>query len=263
MTNEQEQIVKSLTGYLLINKPKNYTSYDCIRHLKRIITQELSIKAKKLRIGHTGTLDPFATGLLIICIGRQATKTISQLMDLCKSYTVTAKLGELTDTLDLTGKLIDLPKPNSLPSREDLLASIKALGDGYVQIPPIYSALKHQGKPLYKIARGQSETPDQEKLKVIVEGKKRFVQLHNIELTNYAPPFFSFHATVSKGTYIRSLANDIASPLNATTYELERTAIGPFFLSNATPLEKIETIEDIKKALLKLSSIAILNAPSK
>ncbi|MFH1254565.1 MAG: tRNA pseudouridine(55) synthase TruB [bacterium] len=235
----------NFSGLIKINKPVGITSYDCIRHIKRILN------IKKVKIGHAGTLDPFASGLMLICIGREATKTIDQLMTQDKEYLVKAKLGELTDTLDLTGKVLEskiLESKTINPSltKQDIEKAIKELGSSYIQTPPIYSALKHQGKPLYELAREQKmETHE---LEEIVQKKSRLVEIYKIELLNVDLPFFTFRAHVSKGTYIRSLAEDIAQKLDlhATTYELERTKIGDYKLEDAVKLYDLKTVEDIK-----------------
>lgn len=269
-------LTSNFSGLIKINKPAGLTSYDCIRHIKRILN------AKKIKIGHAGTLDPFASGLMLICIGREATKTIDQLMTQDKEYLVKAKLGELTDTLDLTGKVLEKPARDAYPpkllssegwelvdvhaeatskrrlepspewrrveslTKQDIEKAIKTLGSSYIQTPPIYSALKHQGKPLYELAREQKMEMD--KLEEIVQKKSRQVEIYKIQLLNVELPFFTFKAHVSKGTYIRSLADDIAQKLDlhATTYELERTKIGEYKLEDAAKLYDLKTIEDIK-----------------
>lgn len=239
--------ISTFSGFLLINKPKDISSFDCIRKLKKLLP-------KKTKIGHTGTLDNFATGLLIICIGRQATKFVRSFMNLNKEYLVKAKLGELTDTLDHTGTIVETID-NVNASRNDLLEAIKALGSTYVQIPPAYSALKHEGQPLYKLARHKKIS--QKELDTIVKHKAREVQLYEVELLDVELPFFSFRARVSKGTYVRSLANDIAQQcgLCATTYELTRTYIGDCSLEQAVDLDQINNFEDIENYLLSLDEI--------
>jgi tRNA pseudouridine55 synthase len=232
----------NFSGLLKINKPAGITSYDCIRHIKRIL------KAK-IKIGHAGTLDPFASGLMLICIGRQATKTVDQLMTQDKEYLVKAKLGELTDTLDLTGKVLATQQVAQKLTAQDIEQAIKALGSSYLQTPPVYSALKHQGNPLHELAREQKmESAELEK---IVQAKSRQVEIYKIELISVDLPFFTFKAHVSKGTYIRSLANDIAQKLglNATTYELVRTKIGNYSLEQAVLLTDLKSAEDIQKAI--------------
>lgn len=232
----------NFSGLLKINKPAGITSYDCIRYIKRILN------IKKIKIGHAGTLDPFASGLMLICIGRETTKTIDQLMTQDKEYVVKAKLGELTNTLDLTGKILQTQEFSKDITSQDIENAFKLLGSSYIQTPPIYSALKHQGSPLHELARKQKiETHE---LEQIVQKKSRPVEIYKIELLNIELPFFTFKAHVSKGTYIRSLADDIAQKLDlhATTYELERTKIGDYKLENATKLCDLKTVEDIKKA---------------
>ena len=239
----------NLSGILFINKPKGITSFDCIRHIKKIFKQ-------KIKIGHAGTLDDFATGLLIVCIGRETTKRINEFMNLDKEYVVKAKLGELTDTLDYTGKSSQQVTLQNTPgeqeshiSKEDLQKVIKEFPKSYTQVPPIYSALKHKGKPLYHRARNKKI--EEEKLEEIVKQKSREVNIYDLELLDFDYPFFSVKTRVSKGTYIRSLANDIAQKLNipATTYELERTKIGPISLVDAVKLDDLKSFDDIKDNL--------------
>lgn len=233
-----------ITGTLLINKPVGITSYDCIRHIKTIL------RPNKPKIGHAGTLDPFASGLLIICIGRQATKNIDTLVGKDKEYLVKAKLGELTDTLDLTGKIIEDTTGPIAITKQQLQPVFDNFEKSYIQTPPAYSALKFNGEPLYKLARENKIST--EELEKITQAKRREVAIHRLELLDFNAPFFTFKAHVSKGTYIRSLANDIAQKLDlpATTYELCRTQIGDFKLEQAVKLEEIKSINELKKALL-------------
>lgn len=239
----------NLEGFLLINKPKDISSFDCIRHIKKILKQ-------KIKIGHTGTLDNFASGLLIICIGKAATKFSGTLTNLDKEYVVKAKLGELTDTLDHTGKIIEQININNLKiSQLDIQKAIEKLGKEYLQVPPIYSALKHEGTSLYKLAR--NKILDSAQLEKIVEQKSRKVLLHEINLIDFDAPFFTIKTTVSKGTYVRSLANDIAQILKtpATTYELERTKVGPFNIKESVELKNLKDIDNIKSHLCPIEKI--------
>ncbi len=238
---------ENISGFLLINKPRDVSSFDCIRKLKKILP-------KKTKIGHTGTLDNFATGLLIICISREATRLVRSLMNLDKEYLVKAKLGELTDTLDHTGTIIQTTTEFNV-SIKDIEQAIKNLGSRYLQTPPAYSALKHKGQPLYKLARHNKLSP--EALAKITELKKREVHLYEVQLLNFDTPFFTFRARVSKGTYVRSLANDIAQQMKlpATTYELTRTMIGECGLNNAIDLEHLESLDDIENNLLSLDEL--------
>ncbi len=240
----------NINGFLLINKPINYSSYDCIRIIKRIIN-------KKIKIGHTGTLDNFAQGLLIIAIGRESTKKISLFLNADKEYIATGKLGELTDTLDHTGKIIKSEDFNQIPDIKltDIINNFKG---EYKQTPPIYSALKFQGETLYKLAR-EKKFSEQE-LENLANDKKRIVNIYNIELLEYKHPNFTIKVHVSKGTYIRSLINDIAEKLgtHATCYELLRTKIGDLDINSAIKLENLKSIEDINNNLINPEKLILL-----
>jgi tRNA pseudouridine55 synthase len=228
-------------GFLLINKPADITSFGCIKHLKRVIRE-------KVKIGHAGTLDPFATGLLIVAIGREATRLISRIMVMEKTYIATGKCGELTDTLDYTGTI--LTRSDYIPSQEEIKAAMVSFGSSYEQIPPIYSALQHEGERLYAMARKNSMSVQE--LQAIAEKKRRTVQLYDLQLLSYESPQFTIKARVSHGTYIRTLVNDIAVRAGscATTYQLARTAIGSFNLDQAADLMAIKTIEDINRLII-------------
>ena len=229
------------SGFLLINKPAGISSYGCIGYLKRILRQ-------KIKIGHAGTLDPFATGLLVVALGREATRLISQIMVMEKTYVATGKCGELTDTLDYTGTVVTTCA--HIPSEQEIRASLASFGSSYTQIPPLYSALKHQGERLYALARNNSMS--EQELQEIAASKSRTVQLYDLQLVSYESPQFTIKARVSHGTYIRTLVNDIAVRAGscATTYQLARTAIGSFDLSQATDLETIKSIEDINSLII-------------
>ena len=239
------------SGFLLINKPAGISSYGCIGYLKRIIKQ-------KVKIGHAGTLDPFATGLLVVAIGREATRLMSAVMVMEKTYRATGKCGELTDTLDYTGKIISTSA--YIPTQQEIRNSIDSFGSSYTQIPPLYSALKHNGERLYALARHNGNVQE---LQEIAASKSRTVQLYDLQLLSYESPQFTIQARVSHGTYIRTLVNDIAvrtcpsDPVGqrgvgscATTYQLERSAIGPFNVNQAMPLEAIHSIEDINRLII-------------
>lgn len=219
------------------------SSYGCIGYLKRILKQ-------KIKIGHAGTLDPFASGMLIVALGREATRLISHIMVMEKTYVATGKCGELTDTLDHTGTV--LTTSEVIPSEQEIRTSLESFGSSYEQIPPLYSALKHQGYPLYALVRQNLMSTEQ--LQEIAENKRRIVQLYDVQFLSYECPFFTIQARVSHGTYIRTLINDIAMRAGscATTYRLVRTAIGPFDLSQAIDLPSINTIDDINRLIIPI-----------
>ncbi len=230
------------SGFLLINKPVGISSYDCIRHIKK------TIKYRGLKIGHAGTLDEFASGLMIIAIGRQATKQLTDLSGADKEYIAKGKLGEMTDSLDRTGRIIK-ECPWQHITNQDIENALAQFAQHYEQIPPAISALKHQGSVLYKLAR--QNTMPAEEFEKILENKKRMVTIYSYKLDDFAPPFFTITTTVSKGTYIRSLINDLAQACGscATTHELSRTKVGNFTLAQAIELENLKTVEDVANNL--------------
>jgi len=234
--------ISSVTGFLLINKPIGISSFGCIKYLKRILNQ-------KIKIGHAGTLDPFASGLLIVAVSREATRLIDRIMVMKKTYVATGKLGEITDTLDHTGTIV-ATQDQKVISQEQIEKALISFGSSYEQVPPLYSALKHEGVPLYTLVRHNLMT--EEKLQELVIKKRRVVQLYDLQLLSYEYPYFTIKACVSHGTYIRTLINDIALRVGscATTYQLVREAIGPFNLSQATDLSAFKTIDDINQAII-------------
>jgi tRNA pseudouridine55 synthase len=165
-----------------------------------------------------------------------------------KMYIATGKCGELTDTLDLTGTVV--ATSDKIPSQHELQESLDSFGDAYEQIPPLYSALKYQGKPLYLLTR--NKMMDEDQLQEIAGNKRRTVQLYEKQLISYESPFFTIQARVSCGTYIRTLVNDIAIRAGscATTYQLARMAIGPFNLDQAIDLPILNTIEDLNARII-------------
>ncbi len=217
---------------IALNKPKDITSQEAVTRVKRIL------KIKKA--GHTGTLDPMATGLLLVCINR-ATRLASYFSNLDKEYKALMKLGETTDTQDAYGKIISKADTFEF-DRLAIEEALKSFRGGILQMPPMYSALKHEGQPLYKLARKGIE----------VERKPREVTIHNIDLLNIDFPYVKFHVVCSKGTYIRTLCDDIGKKLRigAHLFELERTAIGPFRIEDSLSFDELKNV-DINEAGIK------------
>ncbi|MGI6377464.1 tRNA pseudouridine(55) synthase TruB [bacterium] len=214
----------------LIDKPVGISSYAVVAEVKR----QLKIK----QVGHTGTLDPFASGLLLICCG-EATKIVRFLEAKTKTYLAHLRLGIRTDTADNTGKVIE-EKP--IPTLENAEAVLKSfLGKSY-QVPPMYSALKVKGKKLYELARAGKE----------VERKTREITIFSIELLKKRPEEIVFKLSCSAGTYIRSLGEDIAEKLGTVGHltELRRLKIGEF------NVEEASNLEDFKKT----TGLSILEA---
>ena len=219
-----------MNGILIINKPTEYTSRDVVNKIGGIL------RTKK--VGHTGTLDPIATGVLVICIGN-TTKLCEVLTSEYKEYIATIKLGIKTDTLDTTGTIIEEKEYNV--SENQIKEVLNTFLGTSTQTTPIYSAVKENGKKLYEYAREgkQEELP------------KREININNIELLSYKEDEIVFKTTVSKGTYIRALIDDICTKLNTvgTMSSLQRTKQGNF------KIEDSYTIEDIQKGNYKLLSI--------
>lgn len=228
-----------MDGIIIINKPIGITSYDCIRHAKRVF--------KTGKIGHTGTLDPFASGLLVLCVGK-ATKLVTKLIEADKTYTGTIRFNEFYDTYDITGKLLE--KRNDIIDESLLIETSKLFIKKYEQVPPIYSAIKVDGKKLYEYARENKE----------VEIKKRSVEVYDFKITNRVNEAeYNFETSVSKGTYIRSLIVDIAESMGniAVLKTLTRTIVDKFKLDDAVDLENLTvdnliSIEELYKYSPKL-----------
>jgi len=254
-----------MDGFLFVNKPVGMTSFSCVSLIRKTIrrsdkkpTDDL---IRNIKVGHAGTLDMAASGLLIVAIGR-ATKLIKYLMELDKKYIVTAEIGLLTDSLDLNGNI--LKKSCQKVKKEDLESAIDFLGSSYWQIPPVYSALKYNGKSLSILAR-ESKFTDKE-LQKIVEQKKRLIDLYSLRMIDFSFPYFTLNCHVSHGTYIRSLANDISRKAKsfATTIDLARTAIGPYEISQAVELSMLRSSENILEHLHKDKDVeSVVKAYSK
>ncbi len=227
-------------GFLLVDKPAGITSYDCIRRIKRTLFSRAIKTAHRIRVGHSGTLDTFATGLLIVAIGRQATKKLSEVITFDKVYRARASISLLTDTLDRTGRII-YQDHSAHADATKLESAIIAFGAGYAQTPPIFSALKHEGRRLSDLARRSIESIDVQK---IAQTKERFIRLHYCEISQVELDRFDLFAHVSHGTYIRSLVNDVAQKAGyagACTIELRRLSIGHFSVDKSVHLDDISS----------------------
>lgn len=234
-----------MNGVLNIFKPKGMSSFDAVRVVKKV--------AGTGKVGHTGTLDPEATGVLPICIGR-ATKIIDYIMDSEKVYEVTLKLGIRTTTYDLEGEVLEERDPSHL-TEEEILNSINSFKGEYSQIPPMYSALKQNGVRLYELARKGIE----------VERKGRLINIHNLEDIKINNPYISMKVACSKGTYIRSLCYDIGEKLGvfATMTQLNRAKTSVFSQEKSININELtkENINDyilsMEEALEKYDKIVV------
>ncbi len=237
-----------LNGILLVDKPKGVTSYKVVEK----ITRKFRIK----KAGHLGTLDPMATGLLPVCFN-EATKIVQFFIEKDKEYEGTLLFGKVTDTGDIEGKVVKENK-NVKVSEAQIKSAFKKFTGTYLQTPPMHSAIKQNGKKLYKLAHKGKE----------VQRKKREVTIYSLRFIPTPKPLvWKFTVACSKGTYIRSLVNDIREELGcgAVLTDLRRTKVGNFSIKGAKPLEKIlakETINkdyliDIKDGLKELPTLKV------
>lgn len=205
-----------------INKPEGWTSFDVVEKVRAIV----GVK----KVGHAGTLDPFATGVLLVAIGR-ATKRVSELMQLEKEYTGVIEFGTETDTLDPTGAVVKTcPVPQV--TKEELQRAAEGFEGEIEQRPPAYSALKVRGKRLYKLARAGRP----------VEVPPRKVFVRRFEILGWEPPYARFRVECHAGTYVRALARDLGTALSSCAYlrELCRTRVGPYRVEDALSVEEFE-----------------------
>ncbi|HKJ18180.1 MAG TPA: tRNA pseudouridine(55) synthase TruB [Xanthomonadales bacterium] len=200
----------NIHGIVLLDKPAGRSSNHALGDVKRLFHAN--------KAGHTGSLDPFATGMLPICFG-EATKTAGFMLDSDKSYLATAKLGVATSTGDVEGEVIQEMEVPSVSSSE-IQEVLSGLTGEIDQVPPMYSALKHEGQPLYKLAREGRE----------VERKARRITIHELTLESWEPPLLTFRVVCSKGTYVRTLAEDLAKLLGSCAHlvSLRRLFVLPF-----------------------------------
>src|ERR1035441_5718682 len=225
---------EELDGILLIDKPRDHTSHDVVARLRG--------KLRMRKIGHAGTLDPMATGLLIMLVGR-ATRVSQYLISLDKEYEGTIELGKTTDSQDADGQVMET-RPVPALAEADVGAPMQGfLGDEY-QIPPMFSAIKIGGVALYKKARKGEE----------IEREPRFIRVMAWELLRFASPHIDFRLRCSKGTYVRTLAHDLGAKLGCGAHlsALRRTATDRFNVSEAMTLEQIEELSlgEIKQRLI-------------
>jgi tRNA pseudouridine55 synthase len=219
-----------MQGLLLVDKPKGWTSFDVVNYVRKIVAAQVGTKPKHTKVGHTGTLDPLATGLLILLIGKDYTRQAESLTKLDKTYEVTMKLGESSTTADDEGEKTVVSV--TAPSKEAILEALDAFQGKIMQTPPIFSAMKINGQRAYKLAREGKA----------VELEARPVTIYKNELTSYDYPFVTFTSEVSSGTYIRSLVVDLGETLHTGAYmsDLRRTKITDFSLANACQVAELD-----------------------
>jgi len=219
-------------GTLLINKPLTWTSFDVVKKIRNILRSHYQVK--KIKVGHAGTLDPLATGLLVVCTGK-FTKRINEFQGQEKEYTGTITLGGTTPSFDLETEIGQTYPTEHLAEKQIRDTCAQFTGE-ITQVPPVFSALKQDGKRLYELARKGEK----------VEVKSRQVTIRKFEITRIELPEVDFRVSCSKGTYIRSLANDFGKALNSGGHlsALCRTRIGDFQLKEAFDIETLNDYID-------------------
>lgn len=231
-------------GLLLVDKPLGLTSFEMTALVRRKLTKG---GVKKLKVGHGGTLDPFATGLLVVLVGHRATRQARVFLGEEKEYVMTVRFGSETDTGDLCGKVLVSKMP--CPKKEAIEASLSAFVGEVVQEAPAFSALKYRGKPLYWYARRGIE----------VQKPPLVVTIRALELVEYLPPDAVFHVVCGKGAYMRVLARDIARACGSAGHliALRRVRVGRFRVEDALPFWRLEafTPDDIQNAMIPIDKI--------
>ena len=227
---------EQVMGFLNVYKPSGMTSFDVVAKVRRLSTKTTGTK----KVGHAGTLDPLATGVLIVCLG-QATRLSEYAMQSKKQYRATVHLGIETDTYDAEGQTVATHDAAHI-TQEQVEASLAEFQGAIQQMPPMYSAIKKDGKKLYELAR-QGKT---------IELEARPVTLYSIDLVEWNAPQFVIDVTCSPGTYIRSLAHDIGQKLGVGAHlaALERTRSGGFSVDNAVALDTLLTADDWQQYLI-------------
>lgn len=238
-----KRIKRSISGVLLLDKPAGLSSNQALQQVKRLFAAE--------KAGHTGSLDPFATGLLPLCLG-EATKFSHFLLDADKTYEATMQLGATSTTGDIEGEIT--PAGDVCIAEAQAAAQLQNFLGKISQLPPMYSALKHQGRALYEYARAG----------VVIERAEREVWIHSLELIAFEGTQMRIRVSCSKGTYIRTLAEDIGRALGCGAYltQLRRTASGGFALAEAVTIAQLESMTlEQRDACLLATDVLLQDLP--
>jgi tRNA pseudouridine55 synthase len=212
-----------MQGVLLVDKPKTWTSFDMVNYVRRMVAASEGKKPKNTKVGHTGTLDPLATGLVVLLVGKEYTRRATELTKLDKTYEVVMKLGQTSSTGDEEGEKTAVS--DTVPTLEAILGALNTLQGHIMQVPPAFSAMKVNGQRAYKLAR-EGKAP-------VLEARP--ATIYKNEFTSYQYPYVRFTSDVGSGTYIRSLVEDLGKLLDTGAYmaDLRRTRIGQFSLDDA------------------------------
>ncbi len=227
-----------MEGLLLVDKPVGWTSFDVVNYVRRHVAEIEGKKPKQVKVGHSGTLDPFASGLLILLVGKAYTRQADTFLKLDKRYIVTAQLGMVSSTGDPEGKLQTYSRHQ--PDYATIIEKAKQLTGSHEQTPPAYSAIKINGQRAYHLARqGQP-----------VQLEPRLVTIHDITITGYSYPDITFTTDVSSGTYIRSLVEELGQALGTGAYttQLRRDRIGQYQLDQAYGVDSLD-LENLNSRL--------------
>lgn len=226
-----------MQGLLLVDKPKTWTSFDVVNYVRRMVATAEGKKPKNCKVGHTGTLDPLATGLLVLLVGKEYTRRAGELTKVDKTYEVTMKLGETSTTADDEGEKTIVS--DTIPTLDVVQQALDKLQGPIMQVPPAFSAMKINGQRAYKLAR-EGKT---------VELEARPVTIYANELTAYDYPFVTFTSKVSSGTYIRSLVTDLGELLGTGAYmsDLRRTVVGQFSITAAHTHDTQNLLEHLQQ----------------
>jgi len=229
-----------MQGILLIDKPMGWTSFDVVNYVRKVVAAAEGKKPKNCKVGHTGTLDPLATGLLVLLVGKEYTRQAGDMSKHDKTYEVTMKLGETSTTGDDEGE--KTPVNSRIPGETEVLDAVQAFTGEIMQTPPVYSAIKVDGQRAYDLARKGKE----------VKLEPRPVTIYDIREVKYEYPHVRFTCDVSSGTYIRSLVADVGERLGTGAYmtALRRTKVGEYDISAAMQKDDISQ-ESLQSHLLE------------
>lgn len=231
-----------MQGILLIDKPKTWTSFDVVNYVRRIVAEQEGKKPKNCKVGHTGTLDPLATGLLVLLVSKEYTRQATELTKVDKTYEVTMTLGQTSTTGDDEGEKTAVS--DTIPTKEAVLGALAQFTGDIMQVPPAFSAMKINGKRAYELAREGKP----------VELEARPATIYSAEFTSYEYPIVTFTTRVSSGTYVRSLVEDIGKHLQTGAYmsDLRRTTVGKFSIESALEVATLNA-EVLQENLMELA----------
>jgi tRNA pseudouridine55 synthase len=224
-----------MPGLLLLDKPAGWTSFDVVNYVRRMVATAEGKKPKSIKVGHTGTLDPFATGLLVLLVGKEYTRRAAQFSKLDKTYELTMRLGQVSSTGDPEGEITTVS--DTTPDLQALQEALEKFSGPIMQVPPAYSAIKVGGQRAYKLARAGRE----------VTLQPRPATIHRLTVIDYTYPEARLIAEVSSGTYIRTLVEDLGRALGTGAYttQLRRVTVGPYGIGQAAEVRQSNLLDHI------------------